>query len=84
MVEGCPVLHLDDSTEDIGNLCGLLFGMYQVASETVGFSHLGTMLRLGCKYEISNFKIKAIKRLHRQNGGKAFQVLSGYRRNHGL
>lgn len=27
--EGCPVLRLDDSTKDIENLCGLLFGMYQ-------------------------------------------------------
>ena len=28
-VEGCPILRLDDSTKDIENLCGLLFGMYQ-------------------------------------------------------
>ena len=28
-VEGCPVLRLDDSTRDVENLCGLLFGVYE-------------------------------------------------------
>ncbi|KJA28068.1 hypothetical protein HYPSUDRAFT_74512, partial [Hypholoma sublateritium FD-334 SS-4] len=64
-VEGCPVLRLDDSAKDIENLCGLLFGMYQVESETVGFAYLETMLRLGPKYEIANFKTMALKRLRR-------------------
>ncbi|KJA28067.1 hypothetical protein HYPSUDRAFT_798599 [Hypholoma sublateritium FD-334 SS-4] len=63
-VEGCPVLRLDDSTKDIENLCGLLFGMYQVESKTVGFAYLETMLRLGPKYEIANFKIMALARLY--------------------
>ncbi len=29
MVEGCPLVHLPDLAEDISNMCGLLYGMYQ-------------------------------------------------------
>ena len=28
-VEGCPLVHLQDSAKDIGNMCSLLYGMYQ-------------------------------------------------------
>ncbi len=41
-VEGCPILRLDDSTKDIENLCGLLFGMYQL----VDFQLLNLIRRL--------------------------------------
>ena len=37
----------------------------RVESEEVGFSYLETMLRLGQKYEIANFKTMALERLRR-------------------
>ena len=27
-IEGCPLVHLQDSAKDIGNMCSLLYGMY--------------------------------------------------------
>ena len=28
-IEGCPLIHLQDSEKDISNMCSLLYGMYQ-------------------------------------------------------
>ncbi|KJA22605.1 hypothetical protein HYPSUDRAFT_164179 [Hypholoma sublateritium FD-334 SS-4] len=60
-VEGCPLVHLPDSVQDIENLCALLYGLYHIDVQGIDTSYLGTMIRMGRKYDISFFKISALK-----------------------
>ncbi|TCD68725.1 hypothetical protein EIP91_010009 [Steccherinum ochraceum] len=66
MMEGCPVVHLTDTKEDLGRLLTLLFGL---PYSSIGFQRrprfilVSTMLRLGTKYQIEVLRTDALRRL---------------------
>ncbi|CAA7266000.1 unnamed protein product [Cyclocybe aegerita] len=53
LVDGCPVVHLQDSAEDVGNLLDLLYESIslQTIEGHISISVIRTMLRLGRKYD---------------------------------
>ncbi|KJA16272.1 hypothetical protein HYPSUDRAFT_117235, partial [Hypholoma sublateritium FD-334 SS-4] len=59
-MDGCPVVHLPDSAEDIENMCVLLYGANHANLDTIEPSYLMTMIRIGRKYEISTFTKTAL------------------------
>ncbi|CAA7266029.1 unnamed protein product [Cyclocybe aegerita] len=67
-VDGCPVVHLQDSEEDIENLCGLLYDTLRIHTfkKKMELSHIGTMLRLGRKYRFKHFRSEALHLLEHE------------------
>ncbi|KAK7027754.1 hypothetical protein R3P38DRAFT_2939912 [Favolaschia claudopus] len=62
-VEGCPILFLSDSSEDLGCLLHVMFYPWSYpADEPIHFSVLAAFLRLGRKYEIKPLYEKALAR----------------------
>ncbi|KAJ3501835.1 hypothetical protein NLJ89_g9162 [Agrocybe chaxingu] len=65
-LEDCPVVQLDDTSEDIDNLLTLLYDTMSVSVfRGISVSVLGTMLRLGRKYSFKIFWDEAVKFLEK-------------------
>ncbi|KAJ3492732.1 hypothetical protein NLJ89_g11174 [Agrocybe chaxingu] len=62
LLDGCPVVHLQDSSKDINNLLVLLYDSLSVNNlrNYLPIPVLGAMLRLGRKYSFKNFWDEAV------------------------
>lgn len=64
-VEGCPVVHVSDTAEDIAIVLQALFLRGHVAAgEPLSIPAVVAFLRLGKKYDIELLHAEALKRLH--------------------
>ncbi|KAJ6553622.1 hypothetical protein DFH09DRAFT_1496253 [Mycena vulgaris] len=62
-VDGCAIVELSDSAKDVGILLGALYNPFH-HKFCQPFEVVACMLRLGRKYEITEFKDDALSRLH--------------------
>ncbi|KAJ3516381.1 hypothetical protein NMY22_g14224 [Coprinellus aureogranulatus] len=63
MVDGCPVLHLQDSAEDVHHLLSALYDQRYHSKEPIPFDTASALLRLGRKYEIRSVFREVLCRL---------------------
>ncbi|KAJ3548717.1 hypothetical protein NMY22_g1157 [Coprinellus aureogranulatus] len=63
MVEGCPVLHLQDSARDITHLLSTLYDLRYHTKQPIPFEVASALLRLGRKYEIKQLFQEIVCRL---------------------
>ncbi|KAF9034391.1 hypothetical protein BJ165DRAFT_1513537 [Panaeolus papilionaceus] len=63
-VEGCPVIHLQDTAEDVTILLTAIYdhGKYD-SMHKIRFKEVSALLRLGSKYDISSLRDNALQRL---------------------
>ncbi|KZP19036.1 hypothetical protein FIBSPDRAFT_828608 [Athelia psychrophila] len=67
LVEGCPVVHLSDSAEDVSYILQALFQREYVADgEKIPFAVMSAFLSLGDKYDIPKLRTEAKKKLCRE------------------
>jgi len=63
-LEGCPIIHLPDSAEDVSHLLSALYNhQLYVRRQPLSFSVLAAMLRLGSKYDFEHLRGEALFRL---------------------
>ncbi|KAJ3548712.1 hypothetical protein NMY22_g1152 [Coprinellus aureogranulatus] len=62
-VDGCPLLHLMDSAEDIKHMLLALYDKCYNPREAIEFNVLAAMIRMGRKYEIDYLRDEALVRL---------------------
>ncbi|KZP30453.1 hypothetical protein FIBSPDRAFT_814728 [Athelia psychrophila] len=73
LVDGCPVVHLSDSAEDVKYvLQSICQRKYMSFGEKLSLAVLSAFIRLGRKYDIRDLYIEALKRLYIQ-----FPILEG-------
>ncbi|KAJ3532840.1 hypothetical protein NMY22_g7578 [Coprinellus aureogranulatus] len=64
-IEGCPLVHLQDSAEDLKHVLLMLYGDrdYSDKDKAPHFLVVAAMLRLGKKFDIEHLKTEALSRL---------------------
>ncbi|KIM76197.1 hypothetical protein PILCRDRAFT_652388 [Piloderma croceum F 1598] len=64
LVDGCPVIQLDDSVEDWRTILSAIFPSFEYIEKfSLPMHVVETYLRLGTKYHMEEFRTQAVKRL---------------------
>ncbi|KZP19037.1 hypothetical protein FIBSPDRAFT_1045789 [Athelia psychrophila] len=67
VVDGCPVVHLSDSAEEVRYILQAIFQRKYVADEEkIPFAVMSAFLSLGGKYNIPKLRTEATKKLYRE------------------
>ncbi|CAA7266032.1 unnamed protein product [Cyclocybe aegerita] len=76
-VEGCPVVHLSDSAQDMKYVLSALYDQTYISRVAIPFPAVAAMLRLGNKYEFIQLREDALFRLRSEFPStlKEWQVL---------
>ncbi|KAF8135893.1 hypothetical protein K438DRAFT_754940 [Mycena galopus ATCC 62051] len=59
--EGCPVVELDDSLEDVKHLLDVLYNPHIFNQEKLSFPFIAALVRLGRKYDFKNLLEAAVQ-----------------------
>ncbi|KAF8216730.1 hypothetical protein K438DRAFT_1953636 [Mycena galopus ATCC 62051] len=62
-IEGCPVVEISDSPEDVENLLQALYTPTFLAQDKLPLPVIGALIRLGRKYDFQDLFNSAVKRL---------------------
>ncbi|KAF8201184.1 hypothetical protein K438DRAFT_1821537 [Mycena galopus ATCC 62051] len=66
-IEGCPVIELHDSLEDVKHLLDALYNPHIFNQEKLSFPFIAALVRLGRKYDFKNLLEVAVQRLSYEN-----------------
>ncbi|KAF7315159.1 BTB domain-containing protein [Mycena indigotica] len=66
MVDGCPLVEVQDDPEDVKNLLLVLYTPTLLSQTPVAFCIVTALVRLGSKYDFRELLTAAIQRLHLQ------------------
>ncbi|KAJ7650044.1 hypothetical protein FB45DRAFT_886760, partial [Roridomyces roridus] len=75
-IEGCPVIELSDSSEDVETVLKALYDPLFFAQKNLPLSVIASHIRLGRKYELTNILSNVVERLTYENPS----TLEGYDR----
>lgn len=62
-IEGCPIVHLSDTAQDVGHLLNRLYDCFYNPHDALPIPVISAMVRLGHKYNFLRFRDDAVSRL---------------------